>query len=137
MINYYFVVDTNSYVGNFEREMSTYMTGWSDGYCSDIQQEFISQFPDKQDYFWGVLRILRTEYGDSIAEMDGPGYTSLKFLFDGEPKQEDIDFLKQRAIDFAEECNKRNDSSYKWLRNIKIRGFRLEIKTTTKEYRTI
>ena len=56
-------------------------------------------------------------------------YTSLIFLFEGEPKSEDIEFLKQRAIEFTQECDKRSDGSFQFLNGIKITGFRLKTET--------
>ncbi len=146
--NFIFVIDTDQYSGNFERELCAYCTGMY-GECEvgkEIAEKFEEKFPDEYnklhqiiDCFvpdkhgtgwpaaiWPTPGIWNNGHGKhfSDSKWDGkcdkwPAYQSVAIFFDTKPTHEQINFICQRATDY---CAKEN---------IKILKFRLiqEIKT--------
>lgn len=118
-----FIVDTNEYSGNFERELTAYVTGVvgecevGDEYIDDkitpIFQESIQQCSDDN----GCYRPC-----EAINSPDGR-CNSVGIFFHTEPTPEQISIMKDRSYDFNQ-VRIDTDSYYK-NSDIKILGFRL------------
>ncbi|MFW6219704.1 MAG: hypothetical protein ACOC33_02550 [bacterium] len=113
-----FVVDTDSYAGNFERKMTAYMTGQY-GECeigenesSLFEKEYPSEFKDIGSY----ILILPDDNGCyrpcSIFPSDNGKYNSFAIYFEKFPSK-----YQELFVDRAKEYAKNN--------NIKIKSFRL------------
>ena len=124
-----FVIDTNQYAGNFEREMCAYMTGiigdcevgreYADMFNKDINsnpfQDLVSQQPDEGACYrpcaiWKSLNPLE--------------YNSVAIFFEGVPTSEQIALLKERAKEFTL-------IQKTFTAPITIHGFRLITEITT------
>jgi len=118
-VNYYsFIVDTDSYAGNFEREMTAYVTGVV-GDCGVGSQEAVLFWEDNPD-----IVLYDKMYQKSDDNCDRPcamennptalnyNYNSVAMYFLTDPR-EYLDMLKERSLEYA----KNN--------NIKIEFFRL------------
>lgn len=57
MLKYGFIIDTDSYSGNFEREMCAYITGQIGDCCvgDEYVEEFMEQFPDEYALFKNII----------------------------------------------------------------------------------
>jgi len=92
---YFFIIDTNSYAGNFERNMCAYLTGQI-GDCEvgdDIAAEFEEQFPDEYAEFQDIIGSDSDEHGCSrpceMCHTEGRfGFVSASKTYD---EGEDID----------------------------------------------
>lgn len=156
-----FVVDTNRYSGNFEREMCAYMTGQV-GECG-VGEEAAEKFredmgglpPDDETYAWleqraddhGTLRpasIWTTPgwygsrdgtyaEGDPMLEGRHPAYLSVAIFMSRKPTDEEITFLKDRAQKFVAE----DHSRFGLKEEMAISGFRLIEEVTTQKEEAI
>lgn len=63
--NYFFIIDTEQYAGNFEREMCAYCTGQIGdcGVGEEEAEEFRSTFPDLEEKFDEIIDFLPDENG--------------------------------------------------------------------------
>ncbi len=139
-----FVVDTDKYSGNFEREMCAYMTGHI-GDCEVGEEEaklFREFHTDLPDGLPGIIKVSddhgcfrpcvimptpgfvnngngkiyrKSRYPKG--KVSFPSYQSVGVYFDAEITEEVVELMKKRAKEFAK------------LKNIKILGFR-KIKRT-------
>lgn len=154
-VPYVFVVDTNSYAGNFERELVAYMTG-ARGDCRVGKTEAkyyeedmgelgvaltakLGQYPDDNEcYRPATIWPTPNRYNDGDGNhFDGPGrfpaYESVAALFDECPTPEEIDLMKRRAQQYCALAAQGEFSDYH-KHEIKIKGFRLITQTVvTKE----
>lgn len=152
MVRYSFVIDTNAYTGNFEREMAAYMTG-EIGDC-EVGDTFAEMFRDDQiDVNFGeVILQVADEHGCyrpcAIEVTPGyvnngtgkqvredseeaktfkhkwPAYQSVAIFF-GEDPTKYADLLKQRADEFVEIYNTRGGRCGPPKEKISIIGFRI------------
>ena len=121
-----FVIDTDSYAGNFEREMCAYLTGHV-GEC-EVGEEYVDE--DLPMNFDNVLDVGDDHgcYRPVSIWMNEPktSYESVAIFFDTKPTQEQIDFMKERAKGFNDEVyNENKDSSWYKRQDIVVLGFRL------------
>lgn len=114
-----FVIDTDQYAGNFEREMCAFVTGQI-GECGkgskqavlfhcdhplriDEFENLVVQFPDghgnhRPTAIWPTPGTMN-ESGS------GAAYQSVAIFLDSEPSDEIITFMKKRALQFCAEYN--------------------------------
>lgn len=143
LTHYYFVIDTNQYAGNFERDMCAYMTGIV-GEC-DVGSEYAKLFTDETKRFWEDsetnpfedLVLLLDEEGDNCRRPcltvstpgwynDGngnytktkgnctfPAYLSVAIILDRIPENKEIIFLKDRAYLFVSKKQEIEENRYK------------------------
>ena len=125
---YYFIIDTDSYAGNFERQMCAYITGqlgecgvgqnYSNKFFEEVEDfdfgESISNIPDDK----GCSRPVSI-YESSPSRCD---YHSLVIFFNEEPTKRQVEVLKERAIKFSLLGASDFD---KWKKPFKIIGFRI------------
>lgn len=140
MKRYSFVVDTNQYAGNFEREMAYYMTGlelaplpggiqWLQDLVTDTV--FDDEFHDRyMDYRYGEHGPAAVEIAETprLKGPQGPPYNSVAIYLREVPPDDVLEVLKRRAYRFAE---LQQVKGYQ----IEILGFRLlteTSRTTTK-----
>jgi hypothetical protein len=132
-----FVIDTDSYAGNFEREMTAYLTGII-GEC-EVGEELVEREIKKK--FEQYVQSVPDEHGcyrptSCWKSPNSKSYNSVAIFFYNKPTQEQIDFLKERVKNF-DEVYKTRGRMAKFNKNkpeIKILGFRLiEFKSQTKE----
>ena len=126
-----FVIDTNSYAGNFEREMTAYLTGII-GEC-EVGEEFVEdEVTEKFDQY--ILQV-PDDHGcyrptTIWIEPTTNQYNSVAIFFYDKPTQDQIDFMKERVKNFNEIYNKINGNRYSNLdgsdiEKIKVLGFKL------------
>lgn len=143
---YIFVIDTEDYAGNFEREMCAYMTGCI-GQCG-VGEEYAEVFR-RETGLEEVEGVIDTRQNDDdcfrpclIMETPGwatlpngthfrlgneqktrcpPAYLSVGIWFEDKPDDETIDFLRKRAVAFLTSPKLHEFDS----RPRKITGFRL------------
>lgn len=139
-----FIIDTNTYAGNFEREMCAYCTGMI-GEC-EVGEEMTHLFEkdlelkinkyDEDHPFMDYIddRIMHEDgcrRPTSIWCNSDNEYYSVAIFFYEEPTEEHIKIMKERAYKFSMD---RPDQDYLGNSNsIKILGFRLlkqEVTTT-------
>ncbi len=127
--HYLFIVDTNSYAGNFERDMCAYMTGQVGdcgvgGGCAKVYQD------EETEEFNNVIHV-PDEHGCSrpVTMWDSPNgdYNSVAIYFDPThpPTADQIALLRLRAYRFLTASKAEFDS-----RPTEILGFRLVEKRT-------
>jgi len=124
--NYYgFVIDTDTYAGNFEREMCAYMTGMI-GDCG-VGDEYVDF--EIQDMFHDNVKSVADDSGcyrpvTIYLDRDGKGYNSVLIYFRRMPTSQQITMLKDRAFQFAvtdaegEKLKNRKYSikSFRWIK---------------------
>ena len=124
-----FLVDTDSYAGNFEREMCGYLTGAEGDYGSGVDEdEDYSLFEDavvevlSEKGSSETTTIYPTE-GYSKKEKKHPDYNTVCIFFRDKPTRKQIEFMKEKA------------KTFKYRSLNKILGFRLvRFKMTEKIY---
>jgi len=164
---YYFVVDTDEYSGNFERELCAYITAQT-GECGvgsdiadfayneskkevDIFFNLVETEPD-EDGCWRPVKIYPTPgwYNDGMGKhykannwKEGkpkyPAYQSVAILLRERPTQQVIDLMKNRAEKYAEISRSETTESIGGYKSNKfnITGFRLVEKETVTKEETI
>jgi len=134
---YAFIIDTNSYAGNFEREMTAHLTGIV-GECG-VGEELIED--EVAEKFDDIVQQVADEHGcerptSCWKSVDKKNYNSVAIFFYDKPTQEQIDFMKERTKTFNV-AHKTKGRMAKWTKNdpdIEILGFRLiEFVSTSKE----
>lgn len=129
-----FVIDTDQYAGNFERAMCAYCTGQI-GEC-EVGSEFIdakiaSIFEDFVDCYvmddHGCGRPTSIwPTGDPERKERKPAYNSVAIFFYQRPTSKQIDTMKVRAKEFAE--NRPDEEEMSWVKEkhpMEIKGFHL------------
>jgi hypothetical protein len=138
MINYYFIIDTNSYSGNFNRELGTFITGW-DPHCINekIQKEFQEKFPEMDWEFDELIEPISGDHGDEVGTLyqaSGRGsYNSVKLNL-VKPASEALNFLKERAYAFPREAVSYCGTTFN---DVKILGCRLLTETVTDSFEDV
>jgi hypothetical protein len=125
-----FIVDTDQYAGNFEREMTAFLTGRI-GDC-EVGEELIEELPISFDNVLDVADDHGCYRPTSCWQSpDSVANNSVAIFFETRPTQEQIDFMKERVKSFDEA---RMAQFLKDVKIINILGFRLiEFHSTTKE----
>lgn len=139
--NYEFVIDTDKYAGNFERELCAYMTGFWDGethgkfQADQFEEEFGIENPF-EDYIHFAptcdddVPIMAPQCieptPDKYKVKDR--YSSVGIFFCKRPTPELIEILKERAYKFAEE-----GTIFDRPVKMKILGFRMLKQIVVKE----
>ena len=133
---YAFVIDTNAYAGNFEREMTAYLTGIV-GDCG-VGEELIEKLPiDFEDN----VQQVADDHGcyrptTCWMEPNSKQNNAVAIFFYKKPTTEEIDFMKERVKNFDEVFKTRGRMSEftKKEPEIEILGFRLiEFNRSTNE----
>ncbi|GAG53416.1 unnamed protein product, partial [marine sediment metagenome] len=127
--HYLFVIDTNRYSGNFEREMCAYMTGQLQE-CrrgDELAEIAEKEIPEEVEQFEEIIAWVWTEWGRRSVdifpnpnhknEFGGPDFCSVAIYFNSIPDLEQIMLLKERARKYS--------SLHLATEAIKIEGFRL------------
>lgn len=124
---YAFVIDTNSYAGNFEREMTAYLTGVV-GDCT-VGEQLIETLPIN---FENKIQQVADEHGcyrptTCWIEPNTKQNNSVAIFFYEKPTTEEIDFMKERVKNFDNifKTKGRMAEFHKNKPEIKILGFRL------------
>lgn len=137
--SYIFIIDTDSYAGNFEREMTAYMTGVI-GDCGvgyEMMQKFHQEVPDmivnKESVFIDRLLLIPDDHGCkrpcSIWKSDNSSsYNSVAIFFSDKPSDNELSFLINRSHKFVKDKPK-ECLFWKFTQNdretINILGFQL------------
>ena len=127
---YIFIIDTNKYAGNFEREMTAYCTGFV-GECyvgTSEAEEFGEDFDcDPLEKFQNYVISQPDDRGccrpcSIWPSLDGKAYNSVAIFFEEQPTKEQVEIIKERSRTYAERID------------VEIEGLRLELETiVTKE----
>lgn len=130
-----FIVDTDKYSGNFEREMCAFVTGQvgecgvGDEYADSFEEEFGEDFTYKVgDMMEGVPddHGCFRPVGISTAP-DSDECASVEIYFGDKPDSEIVKMMKERAVFFGKTARGRvTDELY----DITVLGFRLTETTT-------
>jgi hypothetical protein len=132
-----FVIDTEQYAGNFEREMCAYLTGRI-GEC-EVGEEFVD--PVIKEKFNNVIDM-PDEHGcyrpTTCFPLKGDGANNAVAIFfdeDEPPTEEQIALMKERAQNFQEAYRTTGPmAEFNKDKVINITGFRMiEFSTTSKE----
>jgi hypothetical protein len=144
--NWIFVIDTDDYAGNFERDMCAYLTG-EIGEC-EVGEEFAEEYFKEtgeakyESRFCNIIESRSDDHGCHrpcsiwLSKRKKPVYNSVAIFFGNRPTDDDIKFMKERAMKFAEAKRKMaEEKDYSWDKKFKltIRGFRLIREVTTEE----
>lgn len=123
---YAFVVDTDAYAGNFEREMTAYLTGQI-GECGvgeelveelEINFDNVLQVPDEHACYRPTSCWVEPRTGN---------YNAVAIFFESTPTKEQIEFMKERVKSF-DKIRKEKGYTKNFIQKnpeIKILGFRL------------
>ncbi len=125
--NITFTIDTTEYAGNFEREMTAYITG-EIGECEvghDMATLYVKEVGDEEDLFGGLIAQTPDDHGcfrptSSVASPNGD-LNSVGIFFAERPSDNIIAFMMKRAKQFA--TKRPDETSGSWP--ITIIGFRL------------
>lgn len=134
---YLFVIDTNAYAGNFEREIGGYCTGCV-GDCKVGGKEaglFVEKYGEElQEVFENIISRKPDEHG-CCRPVDILGYgednNSIVIYFQERPTKEQIALMKERAIEFARFRDTNGLLRNGQNQNLEVKSFRL-LKETTK-----
>jgi len=96
--NYGLKIKTNQYAGNFERELTAFCTG-QHGDEDDTGREFVEVLPISFD---NIENVPDDNGCWRPVSLDDDNADNLIIYFDSEPTQEQIDFIKNRALLFSE-----------------------------------
>ncbi|MDP3917411.1 MAG: hypothetical protein Q8Q42_03955 [Nanoarchaeota archaeon] len=156
--HYLFVIDTDSYAGNFEREMCAYVTGQIGdcGVGEETAEAVKQEIPDTVAQLEDLVELVPDEHGcarpvsifpnprygndghgnhalltdENREQYPWPAYNSVSMFFHSIPDSKLIDIMKQRAQDVAS----RGVGLKGYEQKVGIEGFRfLEQHTTYKE----
>jgi hypothetical protein len=131
---YVFIIDTNEYAGNFEREMTAFCVGQI-GDCEVGYKEEERFKEELGEDFWEVMEGLIEQRADDhgccrpTEIQPGPDkdYNSVGIFFYDKPKQDIINMIKERAREFT----------HTKQRTMKILGYRLKKEILSTEYMEI
>jgi len=123
-----FVIDTEQYAGNFEREMTAYLTG----HIGDCEVGIDMPKPKVSDEFFVNVMDVADEHGTYRPTTCYPLsktqiYNVVAIFFYEKPSEEQIHFMKERVKDFPEvfKTEGRMAQFHKNDPLIQITGFRL------------
>lgn len=121
---YVFVIDTNSYSGNFEREMAAFITGhvgecgagkeWAKQCQKPLSDKFVLYLPDEHGCcrpvsIWETPHWFNDGNGNHYREKDNdtnvthkhPAYQSVAIFLSRKPNIRERELLKDRAYNFV------------------------------------
>jgi hypothetical protein len=157
---YAFVIDTDSYAGNFERQLALYITGVEVEYMhggmewltelaakevDELPKEVIedvfgrSEFGPFDDQLHDVVNDTGAHTYVEIFESPGShsNYNSVAIYLDEQPDQKLVKLMKQRAKAFLSIKKPKGDDGSE-PEKFKILGFRvLELKSTSRTLKTL
>mgnify|MGYP006282699499 CR=1 FL=1 len=125
-----FIIDTDNYAGNFERQLCAYCTGMvgdcgvGDDYAALWYDE---EDPEDEDFFYEISWLCPDDHGcrRPVTMCDGPGdedgSSSVAILFYCRPTGEHIEMMKRRALEFS----KKKFDFDEFKADFNINGFRL------------
>lgn len=127
-MRFIFIIDTDKYAGNFEREMCAYMTGQVGdcGVGEDIAEDFEDQFPSEYKKFEAIILKVPDDSGCFRPVQIEPikstiAYNAVGINFSERPHEKLIEFMKSRAKEFAKAIK------------LKISGYRLVKEETIRQ----
>jgi len=96
-------IDTDSYAGNFERDMTAYCTGIF-GEC-EVGRSIASLYLDEEDYEFELL-LISDDHGchrptSMFTEEGTTDYHTVGIFFNAKPTEEEIAIVKRRSAIFA------------------------------------
>jgi|WetSurMetagenome_2_1015567.scaffolds.fasta_scaffold619841_2 hypothetical protein len=117
---YGFVIQTNEYTGNFEREMCAFVTGQT-GECG-VGEEFVDEAITEQ--FDNVMCVADDHGCHRPVSLHDKNNNDLVIFFEEKPTKKQIALMKERSELFNEAF--KNEGEWHKNSNIKILGFKLE-----------
>lgn len=139
---YIFVIETDSYAGNFEREMVAYITG-ATGECGVGDEEAEVFFEEVEEEVAGTIQGKTSQQPDDSgcfrpATIWGdPHYNSVAALFDVKPTKAEIALMKERAERYCDYKVVNAPSYDKKVKRLKIKGFSLVTQKITRTVRSL
>jgi hypothetical protein len=134
-----FIIDTNKYAGNFERELCAFCTGIV-GDCG-VGEEYGRTFLEEEFGYEDADNPMEERIAPIVCDdgcrrptsiwqdPKGKGYDSVAIFFYEAPTKKEIDLIKRRAEKFATNYEKnkceRYGIEYNKKEDLKIKGFRL------------
>jgi hypothetical protein len=116
---YVFQIHTNSYAGNFEREIAAHCTGQV-GECG-VGEEYIPK--DRKLRFSDIIQHCPDDNGcERPVEILGKDAKTVGILFYEKPSDDHLEYMMSQAKTFAET---RRNSGHEWDKNfeLEIEGF--------------
>lgn len=108
-VPYTLLVKTNSYAGNFEREMCSWVTGYEGEYfpggIEHIVEQANEELGDMAESIAECFGTVDDEHGEQVVTMTGGDFQSVAIFFDELPSQEEIDTMIARAKTFPKVSN--------------------------------
>lgn len=130
---YEFVIDTDSYAGNFERELCAYITGvWDGNTHGKDQSDVFDKEMSGLDLFEDVIYSINADGEEWSApqclkiEPSSGEYNSVGIYFNRKPTSKMIEIMKERSHKFS-----REGLIFNRPVKLKILGFRLLKRTVT------
>jgi hypothetical protein len=127
-----FVIRTNEYAGNFEREMCAFVTGRV-GECEVgdkyVEPKVFEQAKKNGIDFENVMDVADDNGCFRPTSSTGPKYNDVAIFFEEKPSDKQIEFMKARAELFNASRKKGGPTGKAWKYSdskIKILGFALE-----------
>jgi hypothetical protein len=117
------VIDTDSYAGNFEREMRQWVTGYigehDPGGLEYMYKVALEELGAKVEEIWDYLgSVNHDEYGRMNVIMTNrngqEGYNSVAIMFETKPPDDLLKLMATRALSFPE-ARRKNDSMKSWM----------------------
>jgi hypothetical protein len=131
MGEFVFIIDTDSYAGNFERPLTAYCTGeiGDCGVGADEAKEFADECTTAQKRISDLIDQRPDEHGcyRPTAIYETPSYQSVAIFLRQRPTEKQLKFLMQRAYKYVGKPPRRE-----WDSKFKILGFRLVEETLVK-----
>ena len=138
-----FIIDTDQYAGNFERQMCAYCTGQI-GQC-EVGSEFVDEKIESifaEDVDCSVMDDQGCGRPVSVWPVGDPerrgrmgSCNAVAIFFNQMPTPEQIDTMKARAKEFAE--NRPDQKGKSWIKPLEIKGFHLvyqHVKTVATDF---
>lgn len=107
---YQFIIDTDMYAGNFERELCGYCTGhWDNETHGGVQSAiFKEEVGNPDEYFGNVAYTMVEDFSlltcvTIVTEPITKQCNSVAIFFDTKPTKEQIKLMKQRAEKYSSE----------------------------------
>lgn len=134
---YTITIDTNSYAGNFERELTAYLTGRLGD--SEVGKKYAEMFlrdfhidytDDENDPFTDSINGKHGDFGWNWCEISGNDSTNINLWFLEEPTEEQIEILIKRCKEF---CTLYNETYKERKEPLKIDAIHITVETTIRE----
>ncbi|HMC00498.1 MAG TPA: hypothetical protein VKN14_05620 [Flavobacteriaceae bacterium] len=122
--NFILIIDTNSYAGNFERQITAFCTGMVGEYGigDDYAKMFKEAHPDYVEEFLDIVTQWPDDHGCPTAiwrTKKGGKYNSVAIFFDKKPSKKQLEFIKNQALKFSSMSKYKGPSKILGLRLIK------------------